>query len=297
MRPVWKGAISFGLVNIPVNLYSAEDPSDLKLKMLDSNDHAGIKYQRVNENTGKEVAWDDIVKAYEFEDGSYVIVEDDDYEKADPKASKTLDIEQFVPIADVDPMYLEKPYYLAPSKGGEKPYVLLREAMEKSGKAAIGRVTLRTKQSIGMIVPQGNALVMIRMRYFEEVRKTDKLDLPEDTKVSEKEMKLALTLIEGLSQEWDPEEFKDEYSNALLKRLEAKARLKGDEELEEKEEEEEVEASNVVDIMELLRKSVETRGSKKKAVGENTKSTAKNTKGSSRKESDNKTTAGKRKSS
>lgn len=292
MRPVWKGAISFGLVNIPVNLYSAEDPSELKLKMLDSSDHAGIKYQRVNEDTGKEVAWEDIVKAYEFEDGSYVIVEEEDYEKADPKASKTLDIEQFVPLADVDPMYLEKPYYLAPTKGGEKPYALLKEAMERSGKAAIGRVTLRTKQSIAMIAPQGDALVMIRMRYFEEVRKADDLDLPTDTKVSEKEVKLALTLIDELSQQWDPEEFKDEYSSALLERLEAKARLKGDEELEE-EEEEEVEATNVVDIMELLKKSVETRGSKKKAAGE----TASTTKSTAKKPSEAKPAARKRKSS
>lgn len=287
MRPVWKGAISFGLVNIPVNLYSAEDPSDLKLKMLDSNDHAGIKYQRVNADTGKEVDWNDIVKAYEFEDGSYVIVEDADYEKADPKASKTLDIEHFVPIADIDPKYMEKPYYLAPTKGGEKPYVLLREAMEQAGMAAIGRVTLRTKQSISMILPQDNALVMIRMRYFEEVRKTDDLSIPEDAKLSDKEIKMAVSLIDQLAQEWDPEEFKDEYSSALLERLEAKARLKGDEKLED-EEEEDVEESNVVDIMELLKKSVETRGSKKNADSKSSKSTAAKKSASSKSNTGNK---------
>lgn len=293
MRPVWKGAISFGLVNIPVNLYSAEEPSELKLRMLDSRDHAGIKYQRINEGTGKEVAWEDIVKAYEFEDGSYVIVEEEDYEKADPKASRTLEIEQFVPLRDVDPVYLEKPYYIAPGKGHEKPFVLLRKALESSGKAAIGRITLRTRQSIGMIVPEGEALVMIRLRYFEEVRNSDLLELPEDIRISDKEMKLALTLIDELSEDWDPEGFEDEYSSALLKRLKAKSRLKSGEELEEVEGDE-VEATNVVDIMELLRKSVETRGSNRAAKEKPTRS--RKTSSSSKKSGD-KTTAEQRKSS
>lgn len=260
MRPVWKGAISFGLVNIPINLMSAEDPSELKFHMMDAKDHAKIKYQRVNADTGKEVAWDDIVKAYEFPDGSFVIVTDEDFEKADLKASKTFEIEQFVTTSELNPMFLEKPYYAAPVKGGEKPYILLRDAMKESGKVAIGRVTIRTKQSLGALVPVEDALVLILLRYAEEVRSAEGLNIPEDTKVSAKEMELALTLIDGLTKPWDPEEFKDEYSGALMARIEAKAKLQGKELPQDSEGEEDITPSNVVDIMDLLKKSVEAKG-------------------------------------
>ena len=259
MRPVWKGAISFGLVNIPINLMSAEDPAELKFSMMDSKDHAKIKYQRINADTGKEVAWEDIVKAYEFPDGSYVIVTDEDFEKADPKASKTFEIEEFVAAKELNPMYLEKPYYVAPVKGGEKPYVLLRDAMVQSGKVAIGRVTIRTKQSIGALLPVDEALVLILLRYAEELRGVEGLNLPEDAKISDKEMELALSLIDGLTKKWDPDEFRNEYADALKNRIEAKAKLKG-KELPDEEEETEVTPSNVVDIMDLLRKSVESKG-------------------------------------
>lgn len=260
MRPVWKGAISFGLVNIPINLMSAEDPSELKFHMMDVKDHAKIKYQRVNADTGKEVEWDDIVKAYEFPDGSYVIVTDEDFEKADLKASKTFEIEQFITTKELNPMYLEKPYYVAPLKGGEKPYILLHDAMKESGKVAIGRVTIRTKQSLGALLPVEDALVLILLRYAEEVRSAEGIKVPEDAKISDKEMELALTLIDGLTKPWNPEEFKDEYSGALMARIEAKAKLKGKELPEDSEEEEEVTPSNVVDIMDLLKKSVEAKG-------------------------------------
>ena len=262
MRPIWKGAISFGLVNIPINLMSAEEPSELKFSMMDSKDHAKIKYQRVNADTGKEVEWGDIVKAYEFPDGSFVIVTDEDFQKADLKASKTFEIEQFIATEELNPMFLEKPYYAAPVKGGEKPYLLLRDAMKKSGKIAIGRVTIRTKQSMGALLPVDDALVLILLRYAEEVRSEEGLNIPEDTKVSPKEMELALTLIEGLTKDWDPAEFKDEYSGALLARIEAKAKLKGKELPEDNETEEAETPSNVVDIMELLKKSVEAKGKK-----------------------------------
>lgn len=260
MRPVWTRAISFGLVNIPINLMSAEDPSELKFNLMDAKDHARIKYQRVNADTGKEVAWEDIVKAYEFPDGSYVIVTDEDFAKADLKASKTFEIEQFVGTKELNPMYLEKPYYVTPVKGGEKPYILLRDAMKLSGKAAIGRVTLRTKQSMGVLLPVKDALVLILLRYAEEVRNPEGLKFPADAKISAKEMELAMTLIDGLTKPWDPEEFKDEYSGALLSRIEAKAKLKGAELPDDGEAEAAENPSNVVDILELLKKSVETKG-------------------------------------
>lgn len=270
MRPIWKGAISFGLVNIPINLMSAEEPSELKFSMMDSKDHAKIKYLRVNADTGKEVDWDDIVKAYEFPDGSFVIVTDEDFQKADLKASKTFEIEQFITAEELNPMFLEKPYYAAPVKGGEKPYLLLRDAMKESGKIGIGRVTIRTKQSMGALIPVDEALVLILLRYAEEVRSEDGLNVPADVKISPKEMELALTLIDGLTKAWDPAEFKDEYSGALLARIEAKAKLKGKELPDDKETEEAVTPSNVVDIMELLKRSVEAKGKKSSKAGPKT---------------------------
>lgn len=262
MRPIWKGAISFGLVNIPVQLMSAEESPALKFNMLDQRDHASIKYQRVNAETGQEVPWENIVKAYEFADGSYVVVTDEDFKKADPKASKTLDIEQFIDSAELNPMYLEKPYYVTPIKGGEKPYILLRDAMKESGRVAIGRVTIRTRQSMGAILPVGDALVLILLRYADELRGTSELALPESAKVSDKEMDLALSLIEGLTAKWDPDQFTDTYTDALLARIEAKAKLKGRELPDEEPEDTGEPPGKVVDIMELLKQSIETKGKK-----------------------------------
>lgn len=274
MRPIWKGAISFGLVNIPVQLMSAEESATLKFSMMDVNDHSKIKYQRVNAETGKEVAWEDIVKAYEFEDGSYVVVTDEDFEKADPKTSKAIDIEQFIEASELSPMFLDKPYYVTPIKGGEKPYILLRDAMKESGRIAIGRVTIRTKQSMAAILPVGDALVLNLLRYAEELRGTENLNLPEEAKISDKEMDLALSLIDGLTAEWKPEEFKDEYTGALMARIEAKAKLKGKELPDEEESEEEVTPTNVVDIMDLLKQSIETKGKKTTAKKSAAKKTA-----------------------
>lgn len=262
MKPIWKGAISFGLVNIPVQLLSAEERTELNFNMIDQRDHARIKYQRINAETGKEVPWENIVKMYEFEDGSYVVVTDEDFEKADPKASKTIEIEQFIEAKELNPMYLEKPYYVAPVKGGEKPYSLLRDAMKESGKVAIGRVTIRTKQSMGAILPVGDALVLNLLRYSDEIRTTETLNLPESEKITDKEMDLAISLIDGLTASWNPEEFQDEYTSALMKRIEAKAKLKG-KDLPEEPEEEEVTPSKVVDIMDLLKKSIETKSRKR----------------------------------
>ena len=265
MRPIWKGAISFGLVNIPVQLMSAEESPALKFNMIDERDHASIKYQRVNAETGKEVPWENIVKAYEFTDGSYVVVTDEDFEKADPKASKTIEIEQFIEAAELNPMYLEKPYYVTPVKGGEKPYILLRDAMKESGRVAIGRVTIRTKQSMAAILPVGEALVLNLLRYADELRGTGELALPESAKISDKEMDLALSLIDGLTAKWDPEQFTDTYTDALLARIEAKAKLKGKELPDEEPEVTTASPAKVVDIMDLLKQSIEAKG--KKAPG------------------------------
>lgn len=262
MKAIWNGTISFGLVSIPIQLFSATKPSKLSFSMMDSNDHAKIEYKRVNADTGKEVAWDDIVKSYEFEDGSFVVVTDEDFEKADPKASKTMEIEQFIDADELNLMLLEKPYFLSPVKGGEKPYILLRDAMEKSNKVAIGRITIRTKQSLGVIFPMDDALVLNLLLYADEIRTTEDLDLPKDVKITKKEMDLAISLIDGLTAKWNHEDFEDEYSNALLERIQAKAKLKGKSLPDDEEPEVEEESSNVVDIMDLLKQSIAAKDKK-----------------------------------
>ncbi|MFH5835796.1 Ku protein [Proteiniclasticum sp. C24MP] len=259
MRSIWKGAISFGLVNIPVSLYSAEETNDLKFSLIDKRDESRIRYQRINETTGEEVAYENIVKAYEFEDGDYVVMTDEDFEQADVEATKTVDIETFIQREELDFMYLEKPYFIAPTKGGEKPYVLLREAMEKTEKIAIARVVIRTKAYLAAIYSSENILVLNLIRFHDELRSAEELKIPESVKISSKEMELAESLIEGMTAEWKPEDYEDEYKDAVMERIEAKSRKKGKEELPPEEKDEDAGSGKVVDIMDLLKKSVEAK--------------------------------------
>lgn len=266
MKSMWKGAISFGLVNIPVSLFTVEDSNDLKFSYIDSRDENKVRYKRVNEVTGEEVPWDKIVKAYEFEDGDYVVMTDDDFEKADPVATKTVDIETFIDREELSLIYLEKPYYMTPTKGGEKPYVLLRDALNKTGKIAIARVVIRTKEHLAVIYTKEDGLVLNLIRFYEDIRSMEQLEIPESIKITDKEMELAQSLIDGMTDEWNPENYKDQYSEALMKRIEAKARKKGKDVDEDESEEEEapVTTGKVVDIMDLLKKSVEAQPKKSK---------------------------------
>lgn len=261
MRSIWKGAISFGLVNIPVSLYSAEERNDLKFSLIDKRDESKIRYQRINETTGEEVSYDNIVKAYEFDDGDYVIMTDEDFEKVDVEATKTVDIETFIMRDELNFMYLEKPYFIAPTKGGEKPYVLLREAMEKTGKIAIARVVIRTKAYLAAIYSSDNILVLNLIRFHDELRSSEELKIPESVKLSEKEMDLAESLIDGMTATWKPEDYEDEYKDAVMKRIEAKSKKKGKIEEPEEVEEKDSGSGKVVDIMDLLKKSVEAKKS------------------------------------
>ena len=281
MRSIWKGAISFGLVNIPVSLYTVEEKNDLKFSYIDSRDENKIKYKRVNEVTGEEVPWDQIVKAYEFDDGDYVVMTDEDFEKADVEATKTVDIETFINEDELPLMYLEKPYYMAPTKGGEKPYVLLREALEKSGRIAIARVVIRTREHLAAIYTRDEALVLNLIRFHDDIRSMEELKIPKSAKISDKELELAESLIDGMTAEWKPEEYRDKYRDAVMKRIEAKARKKG-KDLDEEEPDTEAPATGkVVDIMDLLKKSVEAqqpqkeRKSRKKKGTDDKKSAAK----------------------
>jgi len=263
-RGLWKGAISFGLVNVPVELYSAQKrESGLDLTMLDKRDLSPVGYQRVNKSSGKEVPWDDVVKGYEYEDDKYVVLSEEDFKRANPEASKTVDILAFVELADIAPQFFDTPYYLAPGKRGEKAYALLRDAMEKAGKAGIATVVVRTKQYLAAVVPQGDALVLNTLRYAAELKKPADLDIPDKLKgqkASPREVAMALRLIEDMADEWKPEKYHDTYHEDLLKRIEQKVKAGQTEEITKPEQEEKpAKGADVIDLMALLRKSLQEK--------------------------------------
>jgi DNA end-binding protein Ku len=227
-RPTWKGQIAFGLVNVPVMLYPAEQRSDLSFHLVDSRDSGRVRYQRVNEETGEEVPWEKVAKAYEYKSGNYVVLTDEELESAAVEMTRTIEIEQFVDLDDIDPLYFDKPYYLVPDKSGEKGYVLLRKALEHANKAGIARVVIRTRQYLAAVVARHNALMLDLLRYTHELRTSKDFDLPGQDlrkyKITQKEVALAGQLLNGMSAEWKPESFKDEYHDALLKVIDAKVR-------------------------------------------------------------------------
>lgn len=270
-RGLWKGAISFGLVNVPVELFSAQKrSSELDLTMLDKRDLAPVGYKRVNKANGKDVPWEDVVKGYEYEDDKYVVLSEEDFRRANPQASKSVDILAFVDLADIDPQYFETPYYLAPGKRGEKAYALLRDAMAKAGKAGIATVVVRTKQYLAALLAQDEALILNTLRYHNELKSAKDLDIPEKLKghkASAKELDMALTLIDDMADEWQPERYHDTYHEDLLKRIEAKIKAGQTEEITEPEKEERAaKGAEVIDLMSLLKKSVE--GGRKGAAKE-----------------------------
>lgn len=275
-RPIWKGHISFGLVNVPVTLYSAEQKADLSFKMLDSRNAARIHYERINEATGEEVPWNKIVKGFEYDGGNYVLLSNEEIENASPELTKTIEIEQFVDIDEIDPIYFDKPYYLVPSKGGEKGYVLLREAMQNSGRAGIAQVVIRSRGHLAALFPRGNALILMLLRYHQEIRPLDDYDIPEGSlrnyKISKKELDLAEDLIEGMTAEWEPDQYRDEYHDALMSLIERRIKSGETEEAAEPEEAEE-EAPETVNFMDVLKQSVAKTGksagkkSRKRASG------------------------------
>jgi DNA end-binding protein Ku len=225
MRSIWTGSIGFGLVSIPVKLYSAVQETRLDLDMLDSRDHAHIKFQRVNENTKKEVPYDKIVKAYKYDD-DYVVVEEADFEAAAPEKTKVIEIENFVDIAAVNPMYYETSYYTAPATKKNKAYALLLSALKKSGKAGLARFVLRSTESLCVVHPVENALVVTRIRFAQQIREQEDLELDEKVDVSDKELKMGLALIDQYTEPMDLAKYKDEYHNELLKIIEQKAKGK-----------------------------------------------------------------------
>jgi DNA end-binding protein Ku len=257
MRSIWKGHISFGLVNIPASLYSAERRSDLRLHMIDTENTSRVRYQRVNEETGEEVPWDRIAKGFEYDDGNYVVLGDAELQNAAPEKTQAVEIQAFVNQDHIDLMYFDKPYFLEPRKKGEKGYALLREVLRESGKAAIAKVVIRTRQYIAAMVPRHGALVLILLRYEQELRDPDELDLPgsiEQEHVTDQELKMARTLVDSMDDEWDPSLYRDEYREALMAAIERKIETG---ELRQAPEAEDVaESRSTTDLMEALRRSV-----------------------------------------
>jgi len=275
-RAIWKGSISFGLVNIPVGLYSAETRNDISFKMLDRKTKSPIHYKRISEESGKEVPWDDTVRGYELENGKYVVLSDEDLKRAAPEATQTIDILGFVDLADIDPLYFDKPYFLAPDSKGTKAYALLRETLRRTGKVGISKVVIRTRQYLAAVVARdgSDVLTLELMRYAHELRDPKDLDVPGGKAgVSEKELEVAKRLVEGMVEAWKPEQYKDDYRNDLMKLIEKRAKsgdLEGSTKAAPKPE---PRGGKVVDLMALLKRSLD-EGSRKPARKAPAKKTA-----------------------
>lgn len=225
MRSIWKGSIGFGLVNIPVKMYSATEESTLPFISIDKSNNARVRYKKVNETTGKEIKDSDLVKGYKMGE-SLVIVDEEDFKKVTPEKIDHLEIVQFVNEKDIDAVYFEKPYYLEPEKAGVRAYALLRDALKKEGKAALGPLVYHKREWVCLIKPLGDFLVMHRLRFAQEIRDTAGLVVPQTT-IKAEEIKMASSLINQLTKPFKPEMFRDEFSDKLLKLIEAKAKGKG----------------------------------------------------------------------
>ena len=260
-RVIWKGSISFGLVNVPVSLYSGEQRDEIHFHQLDKRSLSPIGYQRVNKDTGEEVPRDEIVKGYEHEKGDFVLVSDDELQQANPEATQTVEITDFVEGDSIPLMYFDKPYYLEPQKRAEKGYMLLRETLRRTGKVGIARVVLRTRQYLAALVPVGNALVLEMLRYDYELRKPQEFNLPaEDLEtygVSDREVEMAERLVEGMAGEWQPEKYRDEFREDVLHLIDEKVRSGKTHEIGVGPPRPERRRAEVVDLMALLKQSVE----------------------------------------
>jgi DNA end-binding protein Ku len=258
---MWKGAISFGLVHIPVELYPATSEHSLDLHMLDRRDFAPIGFKRYNKNTGKEVSWDDIIKGYEYATDEYVVLSDEDLRRANPEATQTIDILAFVDAAQVPLLYYEQPYYLAPGKGGDKVYALLRETLRDVGKIGIANVVIRVKQHLAALVCVGDTIVLITLRYPDEIRPTDELKIPDENskaaQVTPKELQMARALVEGMSERWKPNQYHDTYREDVMAMIKKKVAAKQTKTITMPEPEAEKPAkAKVIDLVSLLQASL-----------------------------------------
>ena len=271
-RPIWKGFITFGLVNIPVTLYAAEKRTQQHFHLVDGRNNARIHYQRINDDTGKEVPWDSIVKAYEYEKGNYVILKDDELKGVAIEASQTIEIINFVNEIDINDIYFDKPYYLVPEKKAIKGYVLLHKALQHTKKIGIAKVVIRTRQYLCAVQPSGTSLMLDLLRYSDEIVPAAEFDFPDkklsDYKISDNEVKLAEQLIAQMTTEWDASEYKDDYQMAVMKLIEKKVKHKGKlpcaKKLRIKS------SDNVIDFVSAIKKSLSTKKVLKKSAATTT---------------------------
>lgn len=267
MRAIWKGTISFGLVSIPVSLFPAMRREELKFRLLRQSDHSPVNYKRVAQADGKEVPWDQIVKGYEYEKGKFIVLKDEDFKRVDVEAAQTVDIVNFVKIADVNPMLFYKPYYMEVAKGGDKAYSLLREALLASGKIGIAKVVIKTRQHLAAVKPQEKGLMLELMHFPEELLDADEFKAPKAIKVGPRELKMAQDLIASMSTKWEPEKYQDDYHEALEELIEDKLKHRTPEKPARKKKT----ASNVIDLVSVLQESIKASQTKP------AKSTAKKT--------------------
>lgn len=229
MRAIWKGSISFSLINIPIALYPATRREELKFRLLRASDLSPVNYKRVAEADGKEVPWDQIVKGYEYEKGRFIVLKEEDFKRADIEATQSVDIQDFVKLEEIDPIFFDKPYYLEPEKRGEKAYALLREALKQSGKVGIAKVVIKTREHLAAVKPEKNLLVLELMHFAEEIIDTAELKIPENPKIGAKELEMAKDLVGKMSGKWEPEKYEDEYSHRLLEAIQKKVESGGKE--------------------------------------------------------------------
>lgn len=276
-HPIWKGQLSFGLVTIPVVLYSAESRADVHFKLVDSRNLGRIRYERINEETGKEVPWEDVAKAYEYDKGNYVLIKEEELSNLKEKNLQIITIEDFIDKKDIDCIYFEKPYYLIPDKKGEKGYVLLRETLRTTNTIGIAKLPIRTKQYLAALMPCQNALLINILRYQHELRKLNEFDLPQDDittyKITPKEMEIAKQLVNSMKTKWDPSRYHDEYMEALEQWLEEKAQAAQGKTKKKGRKTAISGSSNVIDFMTLLKKSLSEKKTRniKKSVAKKTK--------------------------
>lgn len=264
-RPIWTGSLSFGLLNVPVSLMAGERRVDLSFRMLDSRDKKPIRFERVNAETGEEVPWKDIIKAFEYDKGSYVVVEKEDIASAAPQTHESVDVEAFVDREEIGIRFFEKPYILVPGKKAEKGYVLLRDTLASTGKVGVARVVIRTREYLCAVVPEGDAMVLMMLRYPQELVDPEEYKLPtgkaSDYRITAKEREMAESLIGSMSAKWAPDDYHDEFRKRLEAIIKKRIKARGatttikDDDAPEREDA----ATNVVDFMALLQKSLDTK--------------------------------------
>lgn len=267
-RALWSGSISFGLLNIPVQLMPGERRTDLRFHLMDARNKARVRYERINSETGEEVPWKDIVRAFEYHKGDYVVLQEEDLKAAAPQSSQSVDLEAFIPADAVPPEYFERPYYLVPGKKSEKSYVLLRETMVKLSRVGLARVVIRTREYLALMMPRDAALMLVLLRYPQEIVPASEYAFPDRALSSyhlgKPEMDMARQLVETMSGEWQPTKYKDEFRAKLTKVIEARMRQKGGH-VEKPVEEEAASSDKVVDLMAVLRRSLDQRKGSKSA--------------------------------